>query len=116
MKCIFYVDRKDGARRGPKHRLAGAEVVLEDPSIGPVRISGVAIWTRRDGVPGEMSVTFPATRVERSGSRGYIEYVKPADTEGRGIKALRAAILKAFREQHAEAAVEAEAVPAGAGV
>ena len=39
-----------------------------------------------------------------------------ADTDGRGIKALRAAILRAFREEHAEAADTAEAVPAQAGL
>lgn len=116
MKCIFYVQRRDGTRPGPKHRLAGAEVVLEDPAVGPVRISGVAIWARRDGTPGELSVTFPATRIEGAGRPAYIEYVKPADANGRGIKVLRAAILAAFRSQHPEVVDQAEAVPMEAAV
>lgn len=118
MKCRFYVDQDERRRKGPKHRLAGAEVVLEDPAVGPVRITNLAIWARRDGAPGELSVTFPAVRVPKKASTQttaantsdaaseWKDYICAGDEKGEGIKNLRARILAAFRAQYPALALQ----------
>lgn len=121
MKCRFYVDQDESKRKGPKHRVAGAEVVLEDPAVGPIRIINLAIWARRGGAPGELSVTFPAVRVPKKAKTDasatdahdqameWKDYICAADEKGDGIKNLRARILAAFKAQYPALALQASA-------
>jgi hypothetical protein len=112
----------DEQRKRNKHRLGGGEVVVEDES-GPVRITGFGLWSRRDGSPGEISVTFPADRKkpnERDNTDGgkagddYYEYVRAADESGKGVKAIRTGLIEAFKAQFPAEALKATAGTAAA--
>lgn len=83
------------------HRLASAEVVFED--LGVV-LTGLTIWARKDGQPGQ-SVTLPAQRTKEGTNVRYHDYLRSLDEKGQGVKRLKQAILDAFWQEHPQLAV-----------
>src|SRR5262245_56382865 len=75
------------------HRLASAEIVLEE--LGIV-VTGLAVWARKDGQPG-LSVTFPAQRTGEGGEARYYDYIRSLDEKGEGVKRVKQESLDAFR-------------------
>ena len=102
------------AEKSPRvpHRLASAEIVFED--LGVV-LTGLAIWTRKDGKAG-LFVTFPAQRGKDGSEARYFDYVRSLDEQGDGVKRLKEAILAAFRKEHPQLAQKHQATSVSAPV
>jgi len=92
------------------HRLASAEIVLEDLE---VVITGLALWARKDGRPG-LSVTFPAQRTVEGTEVRYFDYIRSLDEKGEGVKRLKQAIVDAFQREHPQLAGRRRSAPAAA--
>ena len=79
----------------PPGKLADAEVVFEADA-GPLsglKLSGFAVWERRDG---GRNVTFPARSFTANGARRSFVLLRPAGEDTRAQDPLRRRILDAY--------------------
>jgi hypothetical protein len=86
----------------PAGKLADADVIFEREA-GPLsglKLSGFAIWERRDG---GRNVTFPARSYSVNGQRRSFALLRPANGDNSAQDAIRLCILDAYSrlENHA---------------
>ena len=82
-------------RGNPPGKLADAEVIFGAAS-GPfngLRLSGFAVWERRDG---GRNVTFPARQYSVNGERRSFALLRPANGDASVQDAIRQSILEAY--------------------
>ena len=79
---------------GPERLVTEAEILFDEPVLSGLKLVGFSLWKSPEG---ELYVTFPS-RAFGSGSERSVE------GDAAPGKALKAAIVEAFREQQAAAA------------
>ena len=91
-----------GLTSKPRHHVADMEIVFDEAGpLAGMRLTGFAIWTRKDGSPG-MSVTLPSRMFE--GKEGETRYDFLREAEEGTLKRFQAAVLADFRREHPELA------------
>lgn len=89
-------------KQNPPGKLADAELHFTDGALEGLKLIGFAVWERRTG--GGRNVTFPARQYSVNGERRSFALLRPiADVSAQDR--IRAAILDAYAEQEARAAL-----------
>ena len=86
----------------PVGKLADAEVIFngEAGPLSGLKLSGFAVWERRDG---GRNVTFPARQYSVNGERRSFALLRPANGELSAQEAIRQCILDAYTRVQAHA-------------
>lgn len=101
MRFVYHTSVKNK----PRHHLADAEILFDEP--GPlqgVRLTGFALWARKDGGAG-ISLTTPSRQFEGKDGEQRYSYLREAE-EGT-LKKFQAALIADFRRQHPQLAAAA---------
>lgn len=91
-------------RGNPAGKLADAELHFADGVLSGLKLIGFAIWERRGGAG--RNVTFPARTYSVNGERRSFALLRPI-TDVAGQDRIREAILQAYADYEATAAVSA---------
>ncbi len=89
-------------RGNPPGKLADAELHFTDGLLDGLKLIGFSIWERRGG--NGRNVTFPARQYSVNGERRTFALLRPV-TDATAQSRIRDAILEAFQEYEAQAAV-----------
>jgi hypothetical protein len=92
-------------KNNPAGKLADAEVHFTDGVFEGLKLIGFAVWERRTG--GGRNVTFPARQYSVNGERRTFALLRPIAGDVAAQDRVREAILQAYSEFEASAAVEA---------
>ena len=93
-------------RTSPAGKLADAELHFSEGPIEGLKLIGFSIWERNRGGGGGRNVTFPARTYSVNGERRSFALLRPV-TDVAGQDRVREAILRAYADYEATAAVSA---------
>lgn len=87
--------QRDG---GPERRISEAELVFPATAgiLVGLKLVGFCLWSSPEG---ENYVTLPSRAFGASQDRRYFDYLRPADAGNGSAKALKAAIIAAYKAQ-----------------
>ena len=86
--------------RAPAGKLADVEVHFSDGAFAGLKLSGFAVWSRRDGTG--RNVTFPSRTYSVNGERRSFALLRPVN--GQHSPELRDLILQAYAEHETSVA------------
>ena len=96
---VVFVERENA----PERLVCEAEVVFESES-GPLagmKLVGFSVWRSPEG---EFYVTFPSRAFGAGSERRFFDFLRSVEGEAASIKAVKQAIVDAYRQQAAAAA------------
>ena len=86
---------------GPERLVTEAEILFDEPVLSGLKLVGFSLWKSPEG---ELYVTFPSRAFGSGSERRFFDFLRSVEGDAAPGKALKAAIVEAFREQQAAAA------------
>jgi hypothetical protein len=82
----------------PERLVCEAELVFNSGSLAGMKLVGFSLWKSPEG---EVYVTFPSRAFGAGSERRFFDFLRSVDGEASPAKALKAAIVAAYRAQDA---------------
>ncbi len=86
--------------QGPERLVCEAEIHFDEGPLSGMRLVGFSLWRSPEG---EVYVTFPSRAFGAGAERRFFDFLRSVDAEAAPVKALKAAIVAAYKAQDATA-------------
>jgi len=85
---------------GPERLVCEAELIFNSGLLAGMKLVGFCLWKSPEG---EIYVTFPSRAFGAGHERRYFDYLRSVEGSAEKVKALKAAVLQAYRSQGLDA-------------